>query len=61
MGWEIAHECDPRYHCCVHDDCWPEDVDGCYLEAMPKQEAKAYRAQLVAEAEAEEAAESEEE
>ena len=61
MGWEIAHECDPRYHCCVHDECWPEDSDECVLFTMPKKEAKAYRAQLVAEAEAEGSDEDEDE
>lgn len=61
MGWEIAHECDPRYHCCVHDDCWPEDGDECVLEAMPKKEAKAYRKELEAQAEAEEDEEEDEE
>ena len=43
MGWELAHECLPEYHCCVHDECLEQEDDDseCVLFGMTKDDAAA--------------------
>lgn len=36
----IAHECNPEYHCCVHDECWVGAVTNeCILAGTRKDAA----------------------